>query len=141
MKFSIVRGQDDSIYRIKIQLWGWYRLHIFLRGDHDRAWHDHPHHFWTFPFRSYWEEVLDTDTGKITVNKVKSWRWHYRSAEYSHRLVTVPWPTVTVVREAEDYREWGFWCWEFFRFNAQLYEVEQVLLWKPWRTYLRERNR
>jgi len=33
------------------------RLHKFWRGDDDRAPHDHPWVFWTFPLRSYVETV------------------------------------------------------------------------------------
>ena len=38
---------------------GRLRLHVFFRGDQDPDCHDHPWGFWTFPLRSYLEEVLD----------------------------------------------------------------------------------
>lgn len=38
---------------------GRLRFHVFFRGDQDPDCHDHPWGFWTFPLRSYVEEVLE----------------------------------------------------------------------------------
>lgn len=117
-----VDGAHDSPYRTKIQLpFGW-RLHKFHRADLDRAWHDHPNHFWTFPFSSYVEEVFTSPSplgvvrprGVITRNVVKAWRWHYREAYYTHRLVGRAdgrdEPYWTLVREIlPEFRQWGFY--------------------------------
>ena len=116
-----VDGAHDSPYRLKIQLpFGW-RLHKFYRPDLDRAWHDHPNHFWTLPFASYWGEVLDRETGERRLNLVEAWRWHYRPATYTHRLAgrarlaawrdttPDPRPHWTLVREIlPEFKEWGF---------------------------------
>jgi hypothetical protein len=146
-----IEGAHDSPYRTKIQLpFGW-RLHKFYRADLDRAWHDHPNHFWTFPFSDYAEELLDPATGQIEINVVKAWHWHYRPATYIHRLIgrtkTVftrpkphhvgvcgrhvhdPRPHWTLVKEIlPEFRAWGFY-------------VEQPgghFDYIPWRKYIFE---
>ena len=51
-------GDHETIYMTR--LWfGRLRLHFFHRGDADPDSHDHPWGFWTFPLRSYVEEVLE----------------------------------------------------------------------------------
>lgn len=113
---STVYGVDkmhDTPYRTKIQLpFGW-RLHKFHRPDLDRAWHDHPNHFWTFPFADYMEERFYPG-GTIVLNRVKAWQWHYRPATYTHRLIgRADDPTKahwSLVREIlPQFREWGFY--------------------------------
>lgn len=63
--------------------WGTLRLHRFSRGDDERANHNHPWGWVTFPFASYWEKVFRTD-GSWYWNKVKAWRFNYRPASYRH---------------------------------------------------------
>jgi hypothetical protein len=63
------------------------RFHIFYRGDADPDPHDHPWGFWTFPFVSYVEEVLDHDTGLLRKRVVERFRWHYRPATFAHRVL------------------------------------------------------
>lgn len=46
-----------TIYMTRFWL-GRLRFHLFHRGDADPDCHDHPWAFWTFPLRSYVEEVL-----------------------------------------------------------------------------------
>lgn len=86
---------------------GRLRFHVFFRGDQDPDCHDHPWGFWTFPLRSYVEEVLEErierhwGTDPVTmegfykertyftrhVNVVEAFRWHYRPATYKHRVL------------------------------------------------------
>lgn len=100
------------------------RLHKFWRGDDDRAPHDHPWGFWTFPFRDYFEKAY-RDDGSWYWNLVKRWRLHWRPAPYRHIVVgqarfsaangKVLWPEVTkqpfwtFVVTANYERKWGFW--------------------------------
>lgn len=94
------------------------RLHKFWRGDNDRAPHDHPWWFITFPFSSYseWIPYLCA-TGRIDEKSwwryesqiVKGWRFHFRPAHYQHIVVTPPKPFWTFVISGRKTREWGFW--------------------------------
>jgi hypothetical protein len=81
------------------------RLHKFYRGDDDRAPHDHPWAFWTFPLSGYWERVhksppcriCHSTAGVCTWNHkgsnatqehyVKPWRLHYRPSSYQHMVI------------------------------------------------------
>lgn len=88
---------------------GTLRLHKFYQGDDDRALHDHPWWFVTFPFASYRELVEDVDS--LCVNVVRRFRFHYRPAEYRHRVLPFPerrhvW---TIVVTGPLSRMWGFW--------------------------------
>lgn len=59
--FNRISGAMDgkeTIYMTRAWL-GRLRFHIFHRGDQDPDCHDHPWGFWTFPLRSYVEEVLE----------------------------------------------------------------------------------
>lgn len=76
-------------------------VHIFRRADKDVFYHDHEWDFYTFPLKSYVEEVLvvaDKDLwyenkrvlkGERYVRHdiVRAWRWHKRKAEHAHRIV------------------------------------------------------
>ena len=56
---SVIYGKEDehaTPYMTRYWI-GRLRLHLFHRGDQDPDCHDHPWGFWTFPFRSYVEEV------------------------------------------------------------------------------------
>ena len=81
------------------------RLHKFYRGDDDRALHDHPWRFWTFPLRGYWER---TPAG---TQYVKPWRLHYRPSGYQHTVVDFRGgvPAFTLVVTSRKERRWGFW--------------------------------
>lgn len=96
--------------------WKQLYIHIFHREDMDRDPHDHPFGFWTFPlWKGYWEEVFEHDEYGIGCFKmvwVAPWRWHFRPAEHSHRIVATgngKWPLVTVVIRTKNERRWGFW--------------------------------
>ena len=131
---TVYGGDQETPYRTKIQLpFGW-RLHKFHRADEDRAWHDHPNHFWTYPFTSYWEELLDPKTGKRVLNLVKARRWHYRPAFYIHRLLGsagTDWGKAhwTLVREIlPEFREGGFY----------VEQPDRSFTYVPWRKYIFE---
>ena len=56
-----IYGAEDgkeTVYMTRVWF-GRLRFHIFFRGDQDPDCHDHPWGFWTFPLRSYVEEVLE----------------------------------------------------------------------------------
>lgn len=97
------------------------RLHRFYRGDDDRAVHDHPWPFITFPFKGYYERVRTDRFGEHTINFVKPWRFHFRPAKYQHMVLgsrlwvdgefRTPepfWTFVTTGRK-DTTRRWGFW--------------------------------
>lgn len=104
-----IYGADDgkeAVYMTRAWF-GRLRFHIFFRGDQDPDCHDHPWGFWTFPLRSYLEEVLEErivktwGTDPVTMEGyvkessyferrteiVWAFRWHYRPATYRHRVL------------------------------------------------------
>jgi hypothetical protein len=111
------------------------RLHKFWRGDDDRAFHDHPWTFWTFPLTSYVERVStpfmdfkratarETATSgalytpiearHVSEEIVRAWRLHNRPATYQHivigRLDGSKKPFWTFVISTNYQRRWGFW--------------------------------
>jgi hypothetical protein len=101
---------------------GCLRLHKFWRGDEDRAPHDHPWDFWTFPLASY-AETEETLVGYERVrgvsspiwwrrdNTVKAFRIHYRPAKYRHivRGGLTGMPFYTIVFTTGVKNKWGFW--------------------------------
>ena len=126
-----VDGEHRSPYMTR----GWIgrlRLHIFHRGDNDPDPHDHPWSFWTFPLTAYVEEVTEwacsliveghcKDTYFTRIRTVRAFRPHYRSANYTHRVigpVKGSGRIITVVWRGRSARRWGFlkhrdgkWCW------------------------------
>lgn len=85
------------------------RLHKFWRGDDDRAPHDHPWPFITFPLKSYWEEVYTGKDGDPELNYVRAFRFHFRPASYRHIVLGGRVPFWTVVVTLPLQRLWGFW--------------------------------
>lgn len=98
------------------------RLHRFHRGDDDRAVHDHPWSFITFPFKGYYERVhvltWYTDEEFDEIRFVKPWRFHFRPAKYQHMVLgsemrsgefVTPKPFFTFVITGRFARKWGFW--------------------------------
>lgn len=134
-----VRNKLGRLYRTAIKLSPLTRIHIFWRGDLDRAMHDHPNDFWTFPPVGYWESVYDPRENHYFTQYVKPWRWHYRPAEYVHRVRgRYRWTDmdmgtyygggfITLVRERKPHRRWGFWVWE---------PDQMAMRWVYWRKYL-----
>lgn len=114
--WTVGRLKAEGWYRTAIKLTPLTRIHIFWRGDNDRAHHDHPNDFWTFPLIGYWEEVTDLERPDFfQVLYVKPWRLHFRPAEYRHRVLgrkLIPgWFNgfITIVREMPARRSWGFY--------------------------------
>jgi len=110
-------------------LGGTLRLHKFWRGDDQRAPHDHPWWFITFPFRSYleeyWTPVSEWD-GKgpyhsydwrsdwvSRLRVVKAWRFHFRPAKFRHIVIGradgSKKPFWTLVISGGVSNAWGFW--------------------------------
>ncbi len=86
---------------------GTLRIHHFLASDEDRAVHDHPWWFVTFPLTGYAEYIRE---GGVEVRRaVKPWRPHLRGATFRHRVELLKFPTWTVVLTGRKSREWGFW--------------------------------
>jgi hypothetical protein len=98
------------------------RLHKFYRGDDDRAPHDHPWAFVTFPLGlGYWEQVFSSD-GSVMTRYVAPWRWHWRPAKYQHIVLGThakadkrgvknwtPKPFYTIVLTSRKKQTWGFY--------------------------------
>ena len=109
------------------------RLHRFVRGDDDRAPHDHPWWFITFPFTSYvekwWEphliQLYDMKTDlpcdppeyaigwHENTRVVKAWRFHFRERKFRHFVVGradgKQKPFWTFVITGMSHSGWGFW--------------------------------
>lgn len=123
--WETVTGKDGSPYLTRMII-GRLRLHKFHRGDEDPEPHDHPFSFWTFPLTTYVEEVYplqretgDPDLTVCSINFVQCWRWTYRPARHTHRVLfpaegrlrTMGFPFRTIVWTSpkSEKREWGFW--------------------------------
>lgn len=120
--YTIGRGNDTYLTRVYLTPrtpWGQGLFHIFHRGDGDPDPHDHPWSFWTFPFTTYEEEVLEYVDGKLmlVVHRVEAWKWHHRKATHIHRVLgavhpfgyrLAP-PFCTVIWTTGYERPWGFW--------------------------------
>ena len=95
--FNTIYMVNESGSRYMTRAWlGRLRFHYFWRGDEDPDPHDHPWDFWTFPFRSYVEEVttrapgngLDDPLEYVTHTQVvRAWRLHFRTATHTHRVL------------------------------------------------------
>lgn len=114
-------GIEGNPYMERWIFWfglGTLRLHKFFRGDDERAPHDHPWPFITFPFKSYWEQVFEPEMKVSSVyNYVKAFRFHYRPAKYCHIVKMSPrqrpfWTFVISGRKTEG---WGFWPYNGLR--------------------------
>ena len=82
------------------------RLHKFHRGDDDRAFHDHPWPFWTFPLKTYSELVPGLP---YRASVVRGFRLHYRPAAYQHIVLGDGCPFYTIVVTGKRENAWGFW--------------------------------
>ena len=129
---------SDYLTRLRAYAVGTLRLHKFHRGDDDRAPHDHPWWFITFPFTSYteryWtaeEEVarpqhpVDAFFGLpapatnprlrwvARTRVVKAWRFHFRPAKFRHFVIGradgLKKPFWTFVIAGFASNNWGFW--------------------------------
>ena len=130
---------------------GTLRLHKFWRGDDDRAPHDHPWWFITFPFTTYLEKVPVDQRAPggffsyipaYSRRMVKAWRFHFRPAKYQHIVegaadqaperfyYTTGKPFWTLVITGGKSNEWGFWPLEYGR--------PRFVGYKNWSRYLEE---
>ncbi|RWI98494.1 MAG: hypothetical protein E5X86_26655 [Mesorhizobium sp.] len=145
-----VDGEHATPFLTRIRT-GRLRIHIFHRGDADPDPHDHPWDFWTFPLTSYVEEVVDRGSMNVFRQVVPAWRWSYRPAEHTHRvlgrydsLATMevvigafvfgarrvppqcqPGKIITIVWQGKSNRKWGF-----------LRNRDGNWCWTPWREYV-----
>lgn len=103
-----------------LYVWGGtVRLHKFWKGDDDRAPHDHPWWFVTFPFHTYEEKVAE---GSVMMHRtVKAFRFHYRPATYRHIVVGAAKPFFTLCISGQRSRDWGFWPSD-----------KQFVYWRNW---------
>lgn len=90
---------------------GWItlRFHRFVRSDDDRALHDHPFWFVTFPFGDYREIYWDFDAHEERERIVKAWRFHFRPAKHRHIVKLLTSPSWTFVVSSNKINDWGFW--------------------------------
>ncbi|WP_292235299.1 hypothetical protein [Mesorhizobium sp.] len=137
-----IYGHGDYYDPYLTRIWiGRLRFHVFHRGDLDPDPHDHPWDFSTFPLTSYVEEVVDLSTKVVRRQIVPAWRWSYRPAEHTHRVLG-PWtgnkhvPLVdvsdvgqgkifTIIWRGKSTRRWGF-----------LRNRDGNWYWTPWREYV-----
>jgi len=119
---TIVHHGRPYLARWIAYLAGTIRLHRFLRGDDDRAPHDHPWWFITFPFTSYVEKYwarVEEERGGVhwttCTRIVKAWRFHFRPAEFRHYVIgradgkDKPFWTLCITGYSSSKRKWGFW--------------------------------
>ena len=96
---SVLAGLDGKGPYMTRYWLGPFRLHLMHRGDAGRGPHDHPWWFLTFPLNSYVEEVAyqvygindpplpDVPVVKTRLNIVRRFRFHFRPAHYTHRIL------------------------------------------------------
>lgn len=90
------------------------RLHKFHKGDDDRAFHDHPWWFITFPLRSYLEL---TPQGTRIVSRLRP---HLRRAKHRHIVQLIAGrPVRTFIIIGRKSKEWGFWDEDNFIHHEQ----------------------
>lgn len=151
-------GDHETAYMTRAWF-GRLRFHVFHRGDADPDCHDHPWGFWTFPLRSYVEEVLEERTRTVwkreakTVETyyerrtqvVKAFRLHYRPATHKHRVLGAwdSWWDDTIQYGSEPaycpigniptivWREKPSRLWGFIK-----HDEADKWCWLPWMTYV-----
>lgn len=108
------------------------RLHKFHRGDDERAPHDHPFWFITFPFSSYTELVDDPYSSLYVLRQqvVKAFRFHFRPATYRHIVLQPERPFWTFVIAGNYSRSWGFW--QYVQWDRNLWAYK-FMPWREWK--------
>jgi len=125
---TIVHHGRPYLLRLIAYFWMTLRLHRFVRGDDDRAPHDHPWWFITFPFTSYIERYWIQEEGWVEdspihghhellwaphTRVVKAWRFHFRHRKFRHYVVGradgKSKPFWTFVITGPSHSGWGFW--------------------------------
>lgn len=99
------------------------RLHKFHKGDDDRAFHDHPWWFITFPLQTYTEQ-----TPHAGVQTVRAWRPHFRKAKHQHIVQMIDnKPIRTLIITGSKSKEWGFWDNNSFVHHEQWLSARETL--------------
>lgn len=113
-------GINGGLYMTRYIVYlGWLtlRAHKFYRGDDDRAPHDHPWWFITFPLKTYIEDVFVCRIVPEGIEAysypriVKGWRPHFRRGTYRHIVKGTGdgKPFWSLVISGRPLRMWGFW--------------------------------
>lgn len=136
-------GEHWTLYLWRLKLtpntpWGGLYFHVFLRGDQDPDLHDHPWNFVTFPLTSYWEEYWVGGEGlkRYAARRVKAFRFHWRSAEYAHRVLGRDWVYgPEAIRVGVQHQGWIFtFIWHSSKKRSWGFWVDEK--WVPWREYI-----
>lgn len=133
---STIYRHDGVKYLERWILWFGFtvRLHRFWASDDDRAPHDHPWWFVTFPLSPYWEQVEHgaVINGRAYPNGVsrfvEAFRFHYRPAEYRHIVTLLPGregKTWTLCISGPYQRSWGFWP-----------KPDKFVPWRQWEAHV-----
>ena len=122
-------GKRECPYLFRRILWlggPSLRYHVFYNSDEDRALHDHPWTFWTFPLNDYLETYWNEEDQVRLQRLVHSFRLHKRPHGFKHVVMTLE-PTVVkygqdgvgIVRDKKPTRtfvltgpkrsSWNFW--------------------------------
>lgn len=110
---------DPECYFTRVKLmphtpWGQWYLHIFHKGEPNVEPHDHAYPFQTILlFQGYTEEVWGgPQRTECSYVHVAPWRVHTRPADHCHRICQVDkgFPMLTLFRQGQDERAWGYWA-------------------------------
>ena len=97
------------------------RLHKFIKGDDDRAFHDHPWWFVTLPLTTYQER-----TPENAAVRVSRFRPHFRRASHRHIVQLLhDQPVWTFIITGPKSKEWGFWDNNQFVHHEQWLQQER----------------
>ena len=99
------------------------RLHRFHKSDDDRAFHDHPWWFVTFPLAGYLEHV----PGQGSPTRIKPWRPHFRRAKHRHIVQLIDGPVWTAILTGAKQNEWGFWEDDTFTHHEQWLDEQNAI--------------
>ncbi len=101
----VLEGDDPYLERWILWFGFTLRVHKFHKGDDERAFHDHPWWFLTFPLNPYREL-----TPELGVRDVKPFRFHFRPAHHQHIVQLLHGkPVWTLILTGPKSKEWGFW--------------------------------
>lgn len=117
------------------------RLHKFYRGDDDRAPHNHPWWFITFPLTDYYEKVPNlTWPRQMSTRLVQRFRFHFRGISFKHIVMgrsmdrTDNRPFYTLVIAGNKSQDWGFWPYEVER------DDRVFVYYRKWKQYIEENH-
>lgn len=139
-----IANQIISRLRLNEEQADWVRkmprpyLHYFFRGDHDRAWHNHPWHgsLSYVLTGGYFEQRFNRETREITTRHVRPGSFNYIARDTFHKVELVPgsnaW-TLFISGERVD-EERGF-DWSFLDTDTM-----DLIPWSLWEDYLRKKG-